>query len=210
MAFQFFKKKEVKETIRLDKNLYILAEIRKPGLVNYMEANNMHVKVVATDVNKLILSLLREKDPIRLVIIDYGLGKYKSLEQIESIIGAIGSANQKLGQDEENNCTVFTKNGALINAIKEAKYNVDIKEYRGASDVVRALLEYPEDYVTPGAQDIEGAPSSDLIAYKYSWKSDRALKSDRVLKSSKASIDITNVDPTVESDDMLQGFNCKF
>lgn len=210
MAFQLFKKKEVKEIVRLDKNLYILSEERKPGLVNYMEANGMHVKFVSDDVNKLIISLLREKDPIRLIIIDYGLGKYKALEAMEGIVGAISSASQKLGTDEDNNCTVFTKNGALINKIKELDVKVDIREYRGASDVVRALLEYPENYVTPGAKDIEGVPSADLMAYTYSWRSDRNLNSERKLKTSKASIDITTVNPTQDGEDNLQSFNCRF
>ena len=207
MGFSLFKKKEVQEVVKLDKNLYILAEVQKPGLVNYMEANDMHVKAISSDINRLLMGLIREKNPIRLVIIDYGIGKFKTLEAINNIIGLISTAQGRLGEDEKHNTTVFTRNGSLLKAIKESGIVVDVRDYKGASDIVKALLEYPETYITAGAKDVEGAPSADLQAYKYEWKDKDTL--NKKIKTSKPTIDITNVDPTV-GDDMMESFQCRF
>lgn len=205
--FNPFKKKAPKEIVYTDKNLYILTEVQKPGLVNYMQANNMNIKSLSTDVNRLLLGLLREKDPIRLVVIDYGMGGFKSIDAIDNIIGLLSTASQKdLDEDSTGNCTVFTKSGALVNAIKDSKLKVDIQEYKGASDIVRALLKYPERYITPGAQEVEGAPSSDLMSYKYEKDDNKVVEG---LKSSKPTVDILDINPMADGES-IEGFNCKF
>ena len=140
MAFNIFKKKEVQEAVIYDKNLYILAEVQKQGFVNYMEANGIMVKNFSTEVNKLIFSLIREKSPIRLVIIDYGNGGFKSMDAINNIVGLVSTAAMKKTDEEDSNVTVFTKSGALTKALKDNNIICDIREYKGASDVVKALM----------------------------------------------------------------------
>lgn len=207
MAFNIFKKKEVQEAVIYDKNLYILAEVQKQGFVNYMEANGIMVKNFSTEVNKLIFSLIREKSPIRLVIIDYGNGGFKSMDAINNIVGLVTTAAMKKTDEEDSNVTVFTKSGALTKALKDNNVVCDIREYKGASDVVKALMSYNERYITPGAKDIDGAPSADLMSYRYVKEDNKQL--EQAIKNSRVSIDINNVNVMADGDS-IERFNCKF
>lgn len=208
MFSKFFKKKEEQEVEFLDKNLYILSEIPKPGIVSYLEANGVHVKKIVTDIDSMILSLIRERDPVRLIIVDFGAGKWKTLDSINNIVGLV---SQCTSEDNTKATTIFTRNGAITKELKDRKIQADVREYKGISDIIKALMEYPENYVTPGAKEFDGSPTSDLRAFKY----DRLDKGNTV-NSEKLNrfkdinfIDITEVD-IQSGDEELVGFNCKF
>lgn len=205
--FGFLKKKEEEAPVILDKNLYILCDVQKPGFVNYMENNGIHVKCIETEPSRVTLRFIRENMPIRLVVIDYGTGRFKLIEQIDAIVGLISTANNKLGEDEAGNCTVFTKSGALIKELRDGKYNVDIKEYRGGSDVVKTLLSYNESYVTSGAKDINGESEETLIGYQYSWSGDR--QSVGCKNSTVDSNDIIDKN-FIDGDESIESFKVKF
>lgn len=209
MFEKFFKKKEEQQIEFLDKNLYILSEIPKPGIVSYLEANGVHVKKIVTDIDAMILSLIRERDPIRLIIIDFGTGKWKTLDAINNIVGLV---SQCTSEDSTKSTTLFTRNGAITKELKDRKIKVDVRDYKGISDIIRALMEYPENYVTPGAKEFDGAPISDLSAFRYNRdNTDSYLKnSEKLDKFRNANIiDITEVDVQAGGEN-LTGYNCKF
>lgn len=198
------KKEEVVEYS--DKNLYILAEIPKPGIITYLEANGIHVKKIVTSIDAMILSLIKEKNPIRLLIVDFGAGKWKTLENIDNIVGLL---EQCVTEDGTRSSTIFTNNGAITQRLRTKKIAVDIREYKGISDIVRALTEYTENYVTPGAVDFEGAPSSDLSSFVYKPSGISELKGEEKLQKFRnpTFVDISAI--SMDGDSM-DGFNCKY
>lgn len=201
-----FKKKEVEQVEYMDKNLYILTELPKPGLVSYLEANGIHVKKITTSIDEMILSMIREREPIRLVVVDFGSGKFKTLEAIGNIVGLL---DQCSSDDGVKAATLFTKEGLIKKEIRDKKLDVDVREFKGSSDIVRALSEYRENYITPGAKDFDGAPSKDLKAFKYDWKAPKKVNGDERLKkfSNPSYMSVENLDM---SGDALESFNCKF
>ena len=201
MFSRFFKKKE--EPIQFeDKSLYILIEAPKSGIVSYLEANGVHVKAVLTDIGATVLALIKDRNPLRLVIVDLGLGTWKNLDSINNIVGLVSQCS-----DTNRDATVFTKNGKLSKELRDTGAEVDIREYKGISDIIRALMEYPENYITPGAIDFDGEPLDSLQNYKYKRK-DLENKVKDNMGEAPTFTDVTVVN--MQDGESLEGFKCKF
>lgn len=203
MFSKFFKRKE--EPVQLvDKSLYILIEAPKPGIVSYLEANGVHVKSVTTNIESVISAFIREKNPLRLIIVDLGIGTWKNLESINNITGLISQCSGF----EHRDATVFTRNGKLTKEIRDLQLDADVREFKGISDIIRALMEYPENYITSGAVDFDGENVSDLQSYIYKRTDLPKIVNEQKLEDQAEFIDITQID--TQSGEELEGFKCKF
>lgn len=207
--FDIFKKKQkIEESEPISKNLYILNEFDKPGIVAYLNANDIKVKRLTCDLSTMFLALIREKSPIRLLVIDYGISKYKTLEAIEELVGLISTYQN----DEAHNAvTVFTQSGAIRKSLKEHNIDCDIREYRGMSDITKALRSYNEIYVSDGAVDIQGESTGELLNFRMKKLSTNSETEDKLVTVETKFRDLDNLNITKGSaESSLETFKCKF
>lgn len=156
----------------------------------------------------MFLALIREKSPIRLLVIDYGISKYKTLEAIEELVGLVSTYQN----DEAHNAvTVFTQSGAIRKSLKEHNIDCDIREYRGMSDITKALRSYNEIYVSDGAVDIQGESTGELLNFRMKKLSTNSETEDKLVTVETKFRDLDNLNITKGSaESSLETFKCKF
>lgn len=199
-----FRKKSEAPVEVVDKNLYILLEQEKPGIVTYLESSGMHVKGISTNLNKLMLMLIREKNPIRLLIVDFNNGDWNRKDIADNLVGLVASYS-----NEPHDCTIFTRNSYLRLQLNKRQINADVREFKGASDIVKALLEYNENYVSSGASDFIHENKESLLEYTFNKNEDPKEKEKRLSFGKRKIIDITDINVEA-SGESLTGYNCKF
>lgn len=151
-----FKKKEEEVYVPpQDTKLYLFTEVNKIGIVHYFMSNSIEVAVMSSEVNDIMDTALMEDYPSRLLIIDYGRGKFNDMEYVEGVTGLI-EIFADIGY-----VTVFTCSNLMQNAIKHkfgksknVMSKIEVLKYKGAVDIYEHLTEKNETYTISGATDI--------------------------------------------------------
>lgn len=137
------------------KRLYILSEVVKRGMVQYLKANHVEVCWLSDDTNELMDTIIMETEPARLVIIDYGRGAFLSNETVEEVIGLI-EAFSDIGE-----ISVFTNTRSFKTALlswfnkrKAVLKKLDINPFNGAVHLYETLRDKNEIFEDGGAVDI--------------------------------------------------------
>lgn len=102
-----FKKRDKDEngTIPKGKNkkdICILTEKNKEYLKEYLDAYDVNVKVIFSDIEDAKVHVLTINTPIRLIIMEYGIGRFSSSANKEDLIDLIGMC-----ESDENDVIVY-------------------------------------------------------------------------------------------------------
>lgn len=154
----FFKKKKVEEVEEIppvNTKLYVLVEVQKHGLVQYLHENGVEVYALTDDPEKLMDDFLLEDEESRLIIIDNGRGRFEDKHTKESLLSLIEIVA------DMGKVSIFTTAGFLLHVKKnmatknkEASNRIDIFKTSGAVDILTKLKSYNEIYTEGGAEDI--------------------------------------------------------
>lgn len=102
-----FKKRDKDEngTIPKGKNkkdICILTEKNKEYLKEYLDAYDVNVKVIFSDIEDAKVHVLTINTPIRLIIMEYGIGRFSSSANKEELMDLIGMC-----ESDENDVIVY-------------------------------------------------------------------------------------------------------
>lgn len=84
------------------KDICILTEKNKEYLKEYLDAYDVNVKVIFSDIEDAKVHVLTINTPIRLIIMEYGIGRFSSSANKEDLIDLIGMC-----ESDENDVIVY-------------------------------------------------------------------------------------------------------
>lgn len=153
----FRKKKKVEEEVipPVQTRLYVLVEVQKQGLVQYLHENGVEVYALTDNPDELMDEFLLEDTDCRLVIIDNGRGRFEDKHMKESLLSLIEIVA------DMGKVTIFCTAGFLLHTkknmtakSKEVGSRIDIFKTSGAVDILSNLKTYNEVYTEGGAKDV--------------------------------------------------------
>lgn len=102
-----FIRKEKDEGVKIRRkkgieDIYILTEKNKEILKDYLDTYNINVSDIFDDIEEVKIKVLTNSQPIRLIIIEYGLGRFSSAKNKEEIIDLIGMC-----ESDDNDVIVY-------------------------------------------------------------------------------------------------------
>lgn len=144
--------KEEEEVIPpTDVKLYILAEVRKLGIVNYLRTKDIEVSLITEEASSIIDIVLQEEHGARLIIIDYGRGTFSNTVHVEEVLSLI-EAFQDIGNVLVlSNTRNFT---SQVRRIFKGSDKVEVHSYSGAVGLYKVLKEKNEVYTIGGATEV--------------------------------------------------------
>lgn len=192
---KFKKKPEIEvEIVKKETVLYILLETPKGGIVNYLQGNGIMVRSVDTDIDSTLMKVISETRDLRLIIIDYGVGIFNDRQTRSDIIELVETSSS-----DGKHVTIFTNNGGIGKEITSREIDAQVRNYKGASDIVKELNKYHEVYTVGGATDIE-------IENQIEFKGEKVDTLDKLgLFIKPVDLHILNVEGNG-----IQGFNVKY
>lgn len=84
------------------KDICILTEKNKEYLKEYLDAYDVNVKVIFSDIEDAKVHVLTINTPIRLIIMEYGMGRFSSSANKEELMDLIGMC-----ESDENDVIVY-------------------------------------------------------------------------------------------------------
>ena len=84
------------------KDICILTEKNKEYLKEYLDAYDVNVKVIFSDIEDAKVHVLTIDTPIRLIIMEYGMGRFSSSANKEDLMDLIGMC-----ESDENDVIVY-------------------------------------------------------------------------------------------------------
>ena len=84
------------------KDICILTEKNKEYLKEYLDAYDVNVKVIFSDIEDAKVHVLTINTPIRLIIMEYGMGRFSSSVNKEDLMDLIGMC-----ESDENDVIVY-------------------------------------------------------------------------------------------------------
>ena len=84
------------------KDICILTEKNKEYLKEYLDAYDVNVKVIFSDIEDAKVHVLTINTPIRLIIMEYGIGRFSSSANKEDLMDLIGMC-----ESDENDVIVY-------------------------------------------------------------------------------------------------------
>lgn len=173
--FGSFKTPDIEYIPPTKKRLYLLSEVVKMGMVQYLHNNKIEVIQLSDDVSEMLSAAMFETHPARLVILDYGRGDFLEATKIVEIIGLIETFA------DVGEITVFSNTATFKTAIakKFAKHKsvldkVDMHDYKGAVHIYEVLRDKNEIFTEGGAIDISPEDTFEFKGEKV--EADPALK----------------------------------
>lgn len=136
-----------------DMILYIVIDKAIPGLVNYFRECGVKVSNIFNDIVDAKNTVLMQSEPIRIVVVDTGLGKFTTTSMRAELIDMLGIA------DENSKTTVFYTDSALkvdtIRTLGKSSKKIDWIQYKSTSIVAGSILNYNENYVYDMEDDLD-------------------------------------------------------
>lgn len=119
--------------------LYIIADKNNPGLLSYFRGYGVHVSKIFTNLAEARDTLLMQVEPIRLIVMDTGTGKFTNMASRKSLIDLMGIC------DTNTKISVFYTDTVIKNEIQTCD-EVDnktmvFKKYRSTADVLANILQ---------------------------------------------------------------------
>lgn len=154
--FGRFKRPKIDYDPPTERKLYLMTEVVKIGIVQYLRNSKMEVAMLSSEVDDFLTTTMFETEPSRLVILDYGRGTFLDNEKVELVLGLI-EAFSDIGT-----VTVFSNTASFKTAItrkfrgrKEILDKIDMHKYKGAVYIYEVLRDKNEVYKVGGAIDIQ-------------------------------------------------------
>lgn len=127
--------------------LYIIADKNNPGLLNYFRGYGVHVSRIFTNLAEARDTLLMQVEPIRLIVMDTGTGKFTNMASRKSLIDLMGIC------DTNTKISVFYTDTVIKNEIQTCdevdNKTMEFKKYKSTADVLANILQTAkhENYV---------------------------------------------------------------
>lgn len=136
-----------------DKILYIVIDKAIPGLINYFRECGVKVSNIFNDIVDAKNTVLMQSEPIRIVVIDTGMGKFTTTAMRAELIDMLGIA------DENSRTTVFFTDSALkvdtIRTLGKSSKKIDWIQYKSTAVVAGTILSYGENYIYDMEDDLD-------------------------------------------------------
>lgn len=131
--------------------LYLVIDKPVEGLLNYFRMSGVNVSNIYSDIGEAKNEVIMQSDPLRIVIVDTGLGKFTTTTMRAELIDMMGIS------DDQNRTTVFYTDSALkvdtLHTLGKSGKDIDWFKYQSTALVVATLLSYNEDYILNSESD---------------------------------------------------------
>lgn len=115
------------------KDICILTEKNKEYLKEYLDAYDVNVKVIFSDIEDAKVHVLTINTPIRLIIMEYGMGRFSSSANKEDLMDLIGMC-----ESDENDVIVYYTRETL----KSKGCKVTWIKLKNTGEVVDDIINY--------------------------------------------------------------------
>lgn len=136
-----------------DMILYIVMDKSIPGLINFFRECGVKVSNIFDDIVDAKNTVLMQSEPIRIVVVDTGLGKFTTTSMRSELIDMLGIA------DENSKTTVFYTDSALkvdtIRTLGKSGKKIDWIQYKSTAVVAATILSYNENYIYDMEDDLD-------------------------------------------------------
>lgn len=178
--------------------LYVLLEMTKGGILDYLQGNGILVKAIDTNIDIILKKIIRETGDSRLIIIDYGIGLFSSRDVMSDLIEIAETSSS-----DGKNVTIFTNNGSISKELRNKEINATVVSYKGASDIVKELAKYNEIYNVGGAAELQ-------ILNQIDFKGASVEKLNTNERAVLKIMDLNIIKEDGESEGGIQGFNVRY
>lgn len=131
--------------------LYLVIDKPVEGLLNYFRMSGVNVSNIYSDIGEAKNEVIMQSDPLRIVIVDTGLGKFTTTTMRAELIDMMGIS------DDQNRTTVFYTDSALkvdtLHTLGKSGKDIDWFKYQSTALVVATLLSYNEEYILNSDSD---------------------------------------------------------
>lgn len=131
--------------------LYLVIDKPVEGLLDYFRMSGVNVSNIYSDIGEAKNEVIMQSDPLRIVIVDTGLGKFTTTTMRAELIDMMGIS------DDQNRTTVFYTDSALkvdtLHTLGKSGKDIDWFKYQSTALVVATLLSYNEDYILNSESD---------------------------------------------------------
>lgn len=131
--------------------LYLIIDKPVEGLLNYFRMSGVNVSNIYSDIGEAKNEVIMQSDPLRIVIVDTGLGKFTTTTMRAELIDMMGIS------DDQNRTTVFYTDSALkvdtLHTLGKSGKDIDWFKYQSTALVVATLLSYNEEYILNSESD---------------------------------------------------------
>lgn len=197
------KEKDVNKTFIL----YLVIDKPVFGILNYFREHGVNVSNMFDDITEAKNMVLMQSEPVRIVVVDTGTGKFATPVVRRELIDMLGVS------DESNKITVFYTESALkLDAARslgnQVSKDIDWILYRSTMIVVATLLSYHENYIDDYPDEPEQLEDAKkLLAFKGECDSDWGDLSVMEITGFSADNIRTHVVKATENE--LEGFKIK-
>ena len=159
-------KEEVARAKQRDKILYIVIDKPVPGILNYLRESGLKVSKLFSDIGRAKNAVLMQDEPLRIVVIDTGVGAFTTTTMRKEMIDMLGML------DEENQISVFYTDSALkvdtLRTLGKSGKEIDWNQYKSTSIVAATILSYNENYKYDSMcdKDEHSESSDDILNFK--------------------------------------------
>ena len=148
--------------------LYLVIDKPVEGLLNYFRMSGVNVSNIYSDIGEAKNEVIMQSDPLRIVIVDTGLGKFTTTTMRAELIDMMGIS------DDQNRTTVFYTDSALkvdtLHTLGKSGKDIDWFKYQSTALVVATLLSYNEDYIlnsdSDNLADQKKTQANDVLNFK--------------------------------------------
>ena len=131
--------------------LYLVIDKPVEGLLDYFRMSGVNVSNIYSDIGEAKNEVIMQSDPLRIVIVDTGLGKFTTTTMRAELIDMMGIS------DDQNRTTVFYTDSALkvdtLHTLGKSGKDIDWFKYQSTALVVATLLSYNEEYILNSDSD---------------------------------------------------------
>lgn len=148
--------------------LYLVIDKPVEGLLNYFRMSGVNVSNIYSDIGEAKNEVIMQSDPLRIVIVDTGLGKFTTTTMRAELIDMMGIS------DDQNRTTVFYTDSALkvdtLHTLGKSGKDIDWFKYQSTALVVATLLSYNEEYIlnsdSDNLADQKKTQANDVLSFK--------------------------------------------
>ena len=131
--------------------MFVIIDRNVDGLLEYFRQSGVNVSNIFYDITEAKNEVLMQTEPLRIVIIDTGLGKFTTTTMRGELIDMLGIS------DEQNRTSVFYTDSVLkvdtLRSLGKSGKAIDWNKYESTALVAATLLRYNEEYILDSESD---------------------------------------------------------
>lgn len=145
--------------------LYILSERNIQGLAQFAENEGVLIEEQFTSIEDVKIRIVLEQNPIRLVVIESGLGRFSSSANRDEIVDLVGVCST-----ENKSATMFITDSAIktscIQSLGRKIPNVTWEKFETTASVIDYIKKLGEEYIRTNSERILIVENQRGLKYK--------------------------------------------